>query len=91
MKKLSLMAVNTWLSYLFVSLQLVASIVLILGTLESVHAAEFFCPSGDVSLPYSQYKQCQRNAGKHVINLEPGSYTLQAVDNGSLPMEMGYR
>ena len=49
MRKLALMAVNTWLSYLFVSLQLVASIVLILGTLEYVHAADFSCPSGDVT------------------------------------------
>ena len=54
MRKLALMAVDTWLSYLFVSLQLVGSIVLILGTLEYVHAAEFFLSLRRCELPYSQ-------------------------------------
>ena len=64
MKKLALMAVNTWLSYLLVSLQVVASIVLILGTLESVHAADFFCPSGNVTCLIATINRRQWNARK---------------------------
>ena len=45
MKKLAVVAVNMWLSYLFGSLLVMAFI----GAAEPVHAAEFFCPSGDVS------------------------------------------
>ena len=90
MKKLALMAVNRWLSYLLVSLQLVASIVLILGTLESVHAAEFFCPSGDVTCLIAAINNANGMPGEHVINLEPGSYTLQTIDNMT-DGQMGYR
>jgi hypothetical protein len=82
MRKLALMAVNTWLSYLHVSLQLVASMLLILGTLEFVHAAEFFCSSGDVTCLIAKINSANGMPGQHTINLEPGSYTLQAVDNG---------
>jgi hypothetical protein len=91
MKKLSLMAVNTWLSYLFVSRQLVASIALILGTLESVHAAEFFCSSGNVTCLIASINAANGLPGEHTINLEPGSYTLQAIDNGAngLPVISG--
>jgi hypothetical protein len=82
MKKLALTAVDTWLSYLFVSLQLVGSIVLILGTLEYVHAADFSCPSGDVNCLIASITSANGMLGSHTINLKPGSYTLQAVDNG---------
>ena len=82
---------DAWLSYLFVSLQLVASIVLILGTLEFVHAADFFCPSGDVTCLIATINSANGMPGEHIINLEPGSYTLQAVDNGPVSVEMGYR
>jgi hypothetical protein len=79
MKKLALMGVNTWRSHLLVGLA--ASIVLILGTLESVHATDFFCPSGDVSCLIADIKGANGMPGQHVINLAPGIYTLQAVDN----------
>ena len=82
MRKVVLMAINRWLSYPLVSLQLMASIVLIFGTLESVHAAEFFCPSGDVTCLIATINEANGMPGEHVINLEPGSYTLQTVDNG---------
>ena len=81
MKKLALMAANTWLSYLLVGLQLVASIVLILGTLEPVHAADFFCPSGNVTCLIAAINDANGMPGNHIINLEPGIYTLQIVDN----------
>jgi hypothetical protein len=81
MTKLALMAVNPWLSYLFVSLQLVASILLILGTLEFVDAADFFCPSGNVNCLIASINNANGMPGDHVINLEPGIYTLQMVDN----------
>jgi hypothetical protein len=91
MKKLAVVAINMWLSYLLFSLQLVASMVLILGTLESVHADEFFCPSGDVSCLIAKINSANGMPGEHVINLKPGSYILQTIDNGvnGLPVISG--
>jgi hypothetical protein len=85
MRKLALMAVNTWRSYLLVSPQLMVSIVLILGTLESAHSAEFFCSSGNVTCLVAAINEANGIPGEHVINLEPGSYTLQAIDNNDPP------
>jgi hypothetical protein len=45
-------------------------------------AAEFFCPSGDVTCLIAAINQANGISGEHVISLEPGSYTLQAIDNG---------
>jgi hypothetical protein len=93
MKKLVLMVVNTWLSYLLVSLQLAASIVFILGALEAVHAADFSCPPvmpagspmaiGDVSCLIAAINDANANEmpGEHIITLAPAIYTLQMVDN----------
>jgi hypothetical protein len=91
MRKFALMAVNTWLSYMLVNLQLMTSIVFILGGLEPVHAADFSCPLivptgsamaiGDVSCLIAKINDANGMPGNHTINLEPGIYTLQMVDN----------
>jgi acetyltransferase-like isoleucine patch superfamily enzyme len=81
MKKLALVAANTLLSYLFVSLWVVVSIVSILATLESIHAADFFCPSGNVTCLIAAINDANGMPGGHTINLEPGIYTLQIVNN----------
>jgi hypothetical protein len=54
-------------------------------------AAEFFCPSGDVTCLIAAINQANGISGEHVISLEPGSYTLQTVDNGlnGLPVISG--
>ena len=89
MKKLALMATNLWLSYLLVSLQLVGSIVLILWTFEAVHAGDFFCPSGNVTCLIASINTANGLPGTHTINLEPGTYTLQTIDNGDLACDNG--
>ena len=81
MRKLARTAVNTWLSYSLASLWAVTSIVFILGALESVHAADFFCPSGNVTCLIAAINNANGMPGEHAINLEPGIYTLQMVDN----------
>ena|GEM_PF-1950084 len=75
MKRLALTAVDMWRSYLFVNLQVVVSIALILGILESVHAAE--CSSGDVTCLIAKINGANAIPGEHVIILDPGIYTLQ--------------
>ena len=55
--------------------------LLALWAIEPVHAAEFFCPSGDVTCLIAAINNANGMPGAHVINLEPGSYTLQVVDN----------
>ena len=89
MKKLALMVVNRWASYLLPSLQLVVSVVLI-GTLESVDAADFFCASGNVTCLIAAINDANAMPGEHIINLKPGSYTIQAIDNIT-DGQMGYR
>ncbi len=81
MKKLALMALNAWLSYLPVCLQAATSLVFVLGVLEPVRAAEFFCASGNVTCLIAAINNANGRPGDHVISLEPGIYTLQAVDN----------
>ena len=73
MKKLALMATNLRLSYLLVSLQVVTSIVFILGTLEPVHAADFFCSSGNVTCLIASINSANGMPGQHIINLSRGS------------------
>ena len=87
MKKLAFMATNRLRSYLLVGLA--ASIVLILGSLQPVSAADFFCASGNVTCLIASINSANGMPGKHIINLEPGIYTLQTVDNGFIAM--GYR
>ena len=89
MKKLAFMATNRLRSNLVVGL--VASIVLILGALQTVSAADFSCPLimptgsamaiGDVSCLIAKISDANAMPGNHTINLEPGIYTLQMVDN----------
>jgi hypothetical protein len=50
--------------------------------IDRVHAAEFFCRSGDVTCLIAAINEANGMPGEHVINLEPGSYTLQTIDNG---------
>jgi hypothetical protein len=71
--------VNTWLSFLLVTLQPVVSIVLILGTLKPVQAAEFFC--SNVTCLIASINQANGLPGEHTIFLQPGTYTLTSVDN----------
>ena len=79
MKKIALMDVNTWAS--LISLRLAASIVVILGALESVEAAEFFCSSGNVTCLIAAINEANTRAGADTINLDPGTYTLTSVDH----------
>jgi hypothetical protein len=99
MKKFAPMAANTWLSYLSASLRLVVSTVFIVATFEYVYAADFSCPSimsagsampiGDVTCLIDKINDANGMPGVHTINLGPGIYTLQAVDNGDIFNENG--
>ena len=81
MRKLALMVVDTWLSYLLVSLQIMASFGLIFGSVERVHAADFFCASGNVTCLIAAINSANTLAGADTINLDPGTYTLTSVDH----------
>jgi hypothetical protein len=54
-------------------------------------AAEFWCPADDVTCLIAAINEANAMPGEHTINLEPGSYTLQTVDNGlnGLPVISG--
>jgi hypothetical protein len=58
--------------------------LLALWAIGPVHAAEFFCPSGDVSCLIAAINKANRNDQQNTIFLEPGNYILLAVDNRSL-------
>ena len=62
-------------------LEMVVSFILILGLLESLHAAEFFCPSGNVTCLIAAINQANQNGQENTINLEVGTYTIRAIDN----------
>jgi hypothetical protein len=51
-------------------------LIYLLGALRGAHGAEFFCPSGNAAI-----NEANARPGKHIINLEPGIYTLQMLDN----------
>jgi hypothetical protein len=53
----------------------------LLVSLERVYAAEFFCPSGDVTCLVAAINQANQNGQDNTINLEAGEYTLTSVDN----------
>jgi hypothetical protein len=78
MKKLALP-----LSSLLVNLQVLASILVIPGTVEPVYAAEFLCPSGDVTCLIASINQANQNGQENTISLEVGTYTLRTVDNNT--------
>ncbi len=46
-----------------------------------LYGAEFFCSSGDVTCLIAAINEANATPGTHTINLEPGIYTLQTVDN----------
>jgi hypothetical protein len=57
------------------------SALLMLTTLQSLDAAEFFCPSGNVTCLIAAINEANLSARPHTIFLEPGTYTLTNVDN----------
>src|SRR5262245_16063308 len=63
------------------NLQMVVSIILIQGALESIHAAEFFCSSGNVTCLIAAINAANQNGQQNTINLEEGTYTLTMADN----------
>jgi hypothetical protein len=62
-------------------LEMVVSIILMLGALECIHAAEFFCSSGNVTCLIAAINESNQNSQQNTINLEAGTYTLRTVDN----------
>ena len=59
-------------------------IALTLAAVQLAEATEFFCASGDVTCLIAAINEANETPGEHVVNLEPGIYTLQVVDNGTL-------
>ena len=58
-------------------------IIFLLSPVTRIDAAEFFCQSSNVTCLITAINDANGLPGEHVINLEPGSYTLQSVDNES--------
>jgi hypothetical protein len=46
-----------------------------------IYAAEYSCTSGDVTCLIASINDANTLPGQHIINLEPGNYTLHAIDN----------
>lgn len=67
------------------------SAVLTASSVKLADAAEFWCPADDVTCLIAAINEANAMPGEHTINLEPGSYTLQTVDNGlnGLPVISG--
>src|SRR5262252_5039511 len=59
---------------------LVALLIGALGLAQPLRAAHFTCTSGDVTCLIAAINKA--NGKKNTINLEPGTYTLTAIDNG---------
>jgi hypothetical protein len=59
----------------------VAILCVLLTSGTVVQTAEFFCPSGNVTCLIAAINNANALPGEHVIHLEPGTYTLQSVDN----------
>src|SRR4030095_5365068 len=57
--------------------------IFILGALSVVNGAEFFCSSGNVTCLIAAINSANGMPGDHIINLKPGTYTLQSIDNGA--------
>jgi hypothetical protein len=70
-------SMRKWLFYL----EMVLAVTVIFGALESTYAAEFFCPSGNVTCLIAAINVANQNGQENTINLEVGTYTLRAVDN----------
>ncbi|HEU4340586.1 MAG TPA: choice-of-anchor Q domain-containing protein [Candidatus Binatia bacterium] len=59
----------------------------VLRSLNSVHPAEFSCPSGDVTCLIAAINEANENGEENTISLEPGTYTLRTVDNNIIGPE----
>jgi hypothetical protein len=55
--------------------------LLIVLAFQHLKAAEFFCRSGDVTCLIAAINEANQNGEENRINLEPGTYTLNSVDN----------
>ena len=66
MKKLVIVAVNMWV---------------FIGAVGPIHAAEFFCPSGDVPCLIAAMNDANLNGEENTIDLAAGTYTLTSIDN----------
>jgi hypothetical protein len=64
----------------FGSLSMV-SVIVTLWPVGPLFAAEFFCSSGNVTCLIAAINDANALTGEHIINLEPGIYTLQLADN----------
>jgi hypothetical protein len=60
--------------------QLLVVVLLIFGTLQAVHAAEFFCSPGDVACLIAAINESNKNGEDNTINLD-GDYPLKTLDN----------
>src|SRR5262245_24010538 len=81
MKKLASVALNTRLSYLFGSVQVLVVIILTLGSGEFVRAANFMCSASNISCLISSMNTANGGPDEDTIFLEPGTYSLTTVDN----------
>jgi hypothetical protein len=52
-----------------------------LWAIKAVHAAEFFCSSGDVTCLIRAINKANQNGEENTINLAAGTYTLTSLDN----------
>jgi hypothetical protein len=68
-------------------LVMVVSFIPILGFLESIYAADFFCPAGNVTCLIAAINASNQNGQENTINLDPGTYTLRAIDNNVIGPE----
>jgi hypothetical protein len=59
----------------------VISIVALLHSAQGTYGAEYFCTSGDVTCLIASITNANTTTGENIITLEPGNYTLQAIDN----------
>ena len=60
------------------SVQLISLIALLTPR---IYAAEYSCTSGDVVCLIAAINTANETSGENIITLEPGNYTLQAIDN----------
>jgi len=63
----------------FRTLSLLALVALILTRSASARADDFFCSSGDVACLIAAINSANARPGEHVINLQPGIYTLETA------------
>lgn len=51
------------------------------------YGADFFCTSGDVTCLIAAINTANANGEENTINLEPGTYSLTSVDNGTFGLD----